>query len=282
MQIEGIGDKILLNDEVVSRKFPFGISYEGNLIYEVVRIRQGYPLFWREHLERMINSLNLIGQEGKRIVQGVEGKIRSFIQSMPYEENNIKIIIGNFSGMDFDYMVYYIPSFYPDASYYEKGVHTVAMQYERQNPNAKIINLKLTEKVSKIRKSTGAYEVVLINTEGIVTEGSRSNLFFLKDHCIHVSQGHKILKGITMIKVIELLKKIGVKYKEDNVLEDSLDTFDACFMTSTSNNVLPIDTIDDIRFDSSHHSTVKALIEAFKALMDEDQAIYKTIYKEEL
>ncbi len=280
MNIEGIGKQQLINHKMVTQTFPFSIEYEGELIYEVVRIKDGYPLFWLEHLNRMVNSLNLSNQDGQRIVDEIEGHIRTFIEAGEFKDNNIKIIIGNFNEKSYDYIAYYVPSYYPDMQFYQKGAKVVTLNHERKNPNAKIINSDLAEKVAAIRKETDAYEVALIDRQGIVTEGSRSNLFFLKDQCVYVSQGHKILKGITMIKVIELLEHLDLSYKEENVFKEHLNDYEACFMTSTSNNVLPIDTIDEKQFDSSHHALIVALMTAFDALIKEDQLNYKTTYKE--
>ena len=279
MEIEGINSRLLINGEIVHKTFPYKLVYEGDLIYEVVRIVDGYPLFWKEHLDRMINSLELINQPGEAIVKRIEKAIRTYIETSDIANNNVKIIVGNFTADAFDYIVYYIPSYYPDASFYDMGAQVVTLSHVRKNPNAKVVNHYLTDLVASIRKETGAYEVALVNSDGVITEGSRSNLFFLKDGCVHVSQGQKILKGITMLKTIELLKKLGLFYKEDDVDVNKLTSFDACFMTSTSNNVLPIDTIDGYKFDSSHHDTIKILMNAFNGVIKEDQQIYKSNYK---
>lgn len=279
MQIEGVGKNILLNDDIVERNFPFEIAYEGDLIYEVVRVIDGLPLFWKEHVDRMIASLNLVGQAGQEIVTAIEGTIRFYIAQNDLENNNIKVIIGNFSEDDFEYMAYYVPSYYPDQAFYKDGAKVVTLRHERENPNAKVINNNLSKRVVDIRRQTGAYEVALINHENVITEGSRSNLFFLKDDCVYISQGHKILKGITMHKVITLFKTLDLVYKEENITQSMLPFFDACFMTSTSNNILPIDSIDTYKFDSSHHLTIQCLMKAFEELLIEDQAIYKTNYK---
>lgn len=279
MQIEGIDKKVLINGEVVEKAFPYELVYHGDLIYEVVRIIDGYPLFWQEHLERMINSLELIQESGEKIVSAIEKDIRAYIDQSHCKNNNVKIIVGNFQGDRFDYIVYYIPSYYPDEAFYQKGAKVVTLSHMRENPNAKVVNHHLTDKVATIRKATDAYEVALVNAEGVITEGSRSNLFFLKGDCVHVSQGHKILKGITMLKTIEILNWLGLSYKEDDVMQSELETYDACFMTSTSNNVLPIDTIDDYRFDSSHHPVIKTLMTAFDDVIKVDQNRYKEKYK---
>lgn len=279
MKIEGVDKKVLINGKVLEMVFPYELVYDGELIYEVVRIIDGYPLFWQEHLERMINSLELIHQPGKKIVDAIESNIRKYIEQRDLKNNNVKIIIGNFKDETFDYIVYYIPSYYPDEAFYQKGAKVVTLAHMRDNPNAKVINSQLTDKVIAIRKVTAAYEVALVNTDGVITEGSRSNLFFLKGDCVHVSQGHKILKGITMLKTIEILNQLGLSYKEDDVMQSELETYDACFMTSTSNNVLPIDSIDGYRFDSSHHVVIRTLMTAFDEVIKVDQNNYKAKYK---
>lgn len=282
MNIEGIGNQLLINHEVVTRDFPFSIRYDGQLIYEVVRVKDGYPLFWPEHLERMRKSLELHGQNGQKIVDEIEATIRVFIKHANFKNNNVKIIVGNFENDAYEYMAYHVSSFYPDAHFYKNGAKVVSYRHERLNPNAKTINNDLAKTVAQIRKETTAYEVALINSEGIVTEGSRSNIFFLKDHCVYVSQGDKILKGITMLKVMTLFEALDICYKEGPVYKEQLKDYDACFMTSTSNNVLPIDTIDDQQFDSSHNEIVMALMRAFEDLMKEDQLNFIRNYEEEI
>jgi branched-chain amino acid aminotransferase len=99
---------------------------------------------------------------------------------------------------------------------------------------------------------SGCYEVLLVNQRGEFTEGSRSNLFFLKDGVFITAISEDILPGITRQKVLDLIVARGKKVVERNLKEIELPLSEGAFLTGTSPKVLPIRTIDNQTFKTDH------------------------------
>jgi len=271
MIINGISDKILINGDIIEiLTWPYEFEFKDNIVYEVIRIIDGKPLFLKEHIERMENSLKLMGAPIERVNKKVYDALKKFLFNSNLKNNNLKILIGNIFDGSFDIVIFYIKSFYPDQTIYKKGVDVSTFLFTRTNPNAKILNEKMTQEVNKIRDETNVFEVLLVNDDGIVTEGSRSNVFFVKGNDIVLSNSSKILNGITMKKVVETMKDLNLNLIEKDVFEKEIETFDGCFMTGTSNNILPIRKINDVLFSSSENEIILKLIDKFNKKIKED------------
>jgi len=118
----------------------------------------------------------------------------------------------------------------------------------RNDPNIKQYHKDLVEKSNELIKETGAYEVLLINNKGFVTEGNKSNIFFVKNNEIYTAPDNMVLEGITRKKIIQIAKDLNIKIRFDAVQYNNINTFDSAFLTGTSPKVLKICCIDNINF----------------------------------
>jgi len=93
--------------------------------------------------------------------------------------------------------------------------------------------------------SLGFHEAILLNTGGMVTEGTGENIFLVKDGEIvtpPLSAG--ILPGITRNSIIELGRKMGYVVEEKNVSRGELLLADELFFSGTAAEVTPIREVD--------------------------------------
>jgi branched-chain amino acid aminotransferase len=91
----------------------------------------------------------------------------------------------------------------------------------------------------------GFHEAILLNVNGMVTEGTGENLFVVKNDVIctpPLSAG--ILPGITRESVIQLGRDLGYRVKERNISRGELLTSDEVFFTGTAAEVTPVREID--------------------------------------
>jgi len=88
-----------------------------------------------------------------------------------------------------------------------------------------------------------------------VSEGSRSNVFFIRHDLIRTPPGDQVLKGITRNKVIQLCRKLNIKLIEDPISIDELNKFEAVFLTGTSPKVLPVRRIGSMIYNPDHQLT---------------------------
>lgn len=251
----------LLNGKI--KPIPEFIPAENNGgIYEVLRVFGGVPLFMEDHLLRFYKSA---GIAGKTIIFS-EMEIRNFlkllIQRNKVSEGNLLISYKS------NLKIFFIPHNYPSEKKYEEGVICGVLEEERENPNAKVFQTSVREKANEIILKHGFYEVALSDKHGRITEGSRSNLFFVKGHKIITSPGNSVLLGITRQKTIALMKKLEVDFEEKEVMLKDLHLFDSVFITGTSAKILPVKKIGEISFDPQNE-IVQRLITAYNLLIGE-------------
>ena len=86
---------------------------------------------------------------------------------------------------------------------------------------------------------------IIFHRGGFVNEGSKSNLFIVKDDLILTPPlSQNILPGITRNHVLRNLKKFGMKFKEENISLESLLQADEVWLTSSTKEIQPVSMID--------------------------------------
>lgn len=227
---------------------------ESKIIYEVMRVINNEILFLEDHLNRLENSLS---QSGMNIsISEIRENLLKLVCLHPDLNRNIKLDVYNHH-----YRLYFMESSYPDEISYHRGVTTITSRITRTDPSIKQLNMTYKKHIQEIKGD--AFEVLLINDAGYVIEGSRSNLLFIKDDCIYTPPLEEILEGVTYKNVLRIAKDLGCQVVYQSIHYDQVSDMDACFLTGTSLGVLPISLINHIKFRSSKHSIVLALIEAY-------------------
>ncbi|HKL67508.1 MAG TPA: aminotransferase class IV, partial [Bacteroidales bacterium] len=160
-----------------------GKVFEGEVIYEVIRIRSGIPMFLDDHFARLENSALTIGKKLLLDYDSLKYHIIRLIAGSNISDGNVKINL-KYNGEDTAYILYYVDAKYPDRDMYTMGVKGILYYAERRNPTVKIFNHKLRSAIYSRLLEANAYEALLVNRKGCITEGSRSNLFFIKDDLI--------------------------------------------------------------------------------------------------
>ena len=243
-------------------------QYEANTgieIYEVIRIMEGVPLFLEDHLKRFYHSAWLL----HLLIPLTEEEIRSSLELLA-ESNGIKE--GN---IRFSYcfrpcgkfQAFFIPHLYPTAEMVASGVNCGLYQALRQDPNVKAVQTGIRQGAYKLMTENGWYEVLLVNERGRISEGSRSNVFFVKDNALITAPDQEILPGITRMKVIDLAILNGIPVKHESINSADLSDVESVFLTGTSPKVLPVRRVEDLLFRNDH-PLVQKLVEDYNDLID--------------
>lgn len=214
-------------------------------IYEVVRLTDGKPQFLPEHFQRLENSLGSIGMAVPFTQEKLADSIHELAEDGNVLNHNLKLEV-DVSGHSILYMS---PTHYPSEEQYRKGVPTELFYGERKNPNVKMMDRALRDATDAAIKEHSLYEVILVDKNGQITEGSRSNIFFIKDGEVYTSPLHQVLPGVTRGKIIEIIRSKGIAIHEDPISETDIASFDAAFISGTSPKVLPISSIGDVKYD---------------------------------
>jgi len=225
--------------------------------YEVIRTRDGVPLFFEEHMKRLANGIatryHLDHDIADRVAEGFDAIVRK--ESFP--EMNIRVTV-TFTGGEYSLHICYIPSSYPNEEMIREGARLILFTAERVDPGVKILNQSLRMKVNSELQQRNAYEALLVNREGLITEGSRSNVFFIKDEGLIVTPPDSmVLSGITREKVIGLSRSEGLNLMFMSVAVADLPGYRSLFITGTSPMVLGVQSVEDHHFEVNNPVTDK-------------------------
>lgn len=262
-------------------------SKMSHAVYEVIRIIDGIPLFLEDHIERLHNSMENAGFDDNQISFFKTNTLSKYINDLKQrygtDNFNVKLavlkqqqacglvvncgILPKYSEGDNDFKLFWLlyvsKSYYPSEKEVEEGLPVTLIEVERQNPNSKVLKLDYKALISEALSRTGAFEALLVNKEGYITEGSRSNVFFVKGSKVFTAPGDMVLKGITRKYVLEACKSIGIDVVETAVRAEDVLSFDGIFISGTSVKVQPVSEIDGKKINSWSTKVVRSIKEQF-------------------
>lgn len=229
------------------------------IIYEVIRVIDGVPLFFEDHIKRMEDSFRLMNKTFSYKFEKIKEYLSNLIKVNEIINGNIKLTFD----IKTDTMkVFNIKHSYPSEELYRIGIKTIFYHGERTNPNAKVVDSRFRSKVIEEIKKSNAFEAILVDNNGYITEGSKSNVFLIKDNTLFTPPLEAVLPGITRGKIISVANSIGINVDESNVRFEELKDFDAAFISGTSPKILPISNVNDIKLNVENE-LMRKLIKEF-------------------
>ncbi|NPD45699.1 MULTISPECIES: aminotransferase class IV [unclassified Lentimicrobium] len=232
-----IGEITSLSAQEIESIFPTKYAYE------VIRLINSKAIFLHHHIQRLVKSCYALNYPPLN-TSLLEREIELLIKENALGDINIKIII-----QEDKRAVFPIESHYPSKEDYNRGVCCSLLFEERENPSLKVNQASLRKKANEQIKLEEVFESILVNKKNQITEGSRSNLFFIKDHKLYTAPDHLVLGGITRLKVLEICEKHAIPIVFDSIDYRELSKYQAAFICGTSPGVLPIRSIGNVQFD---------------------------------
>ena len=106
----------------------------------------------------------------------------------------------------------------------------------------------LNGQLSKMQARVDGYvEGIMLDSFGLVSEGSGENLFIVRDGKLITSTiSSAILNGITRDSVIQIARDMGLEVVEQSVPREMLYIADELFFTGTAAEITPIRSVDRI------------------------------------
>lgn len=237
-------------------------------IYEVVRVIDGKILFLEDHIERFYETFRIKNIKFPLDEKQLRNSLKVLVESNKVEIGNIKLLGGPRSTeAAFWFAAWFIPHSYPSEKMYLDGIELHIFDYQRENPNAKIMRNSFKSEVANLMEKYKVYEL-LLTSDGKATEGSRSNIFFIKGQTIFTAPGDSVLKGITRKKIFRVCEKIGFEVIEKAISINELSDYEAAFLSGTSPKVLPIKQIQGLSEYDTQNETLNMVRKAYDELID--------------
>jgi branched-chain amino acid aminotransferase len=257
-----LNGKIVPSKEALVSVFDHGFLY-GDGIYETMRVYDRVIFMFDEHLQRLYRSASLIGLTIPLNADGLKIAVYETLIANSLRNAYVRLTISRGQGelgLDPDLCLQPTVAIiaqelreYPKA-YYEKGISLIIPDTRRNlkeavNPRIKSLNF-LNNILAKIEaKKQGAYEAVMLNARGKLTEGTICNLFFYRDGVVCTpSVACGILDGITRGIVIELAGREGLNVREGAFTRADLYSAEEVFVTNTTMEVMPVSKVDSQKY----------------------------------
>jgi len=135
----------------------------------------------------------------------------------------------------------------------EQGVKVCTSSWNRVAPNtlpflAKAGGNYLNSQLVRMEANqNGFHEGIVLDSQGLVSEGSGENLFIVKGNTLFTpSSHHSILPGITRHTAMTIARELGFTVEERGIPREFLYIADEVFFTGTAAEVTPIQSIDHI------------------------------------
>ena len=273
-------DVMFVNNQIIPAKSATIPAIDQGLLYgwglfETIRVYNKTTFMLDEHLSRMICSARNFKISVPMNKDEITLKIQEYIKVLEFNDFVLKVILtkgdSNIPNLIFTHRK--IPYTNED---YEKG-YSAMISTIRRNAYSPLVYMKTLNYMENILARQEAQEsnydeALFLNTELIITEGSISNLFFIKNGKIFTpSQSCGLLPGIVRRLVIEKLSKLaGVEVFQGEYKLNHLLEADEAFITNSVIQIMPLSKVNEVAIGSNLNKGItRSLLEAYKHYVEE-------------
>ena len=236
-------------------------------VYESMRVVNGVPYFVEDHIERLMESARVIGLDHAFSPAFVRKSIAELLDKNGGQTCNVKILlIGGKTAEDSSLNILCLNPLFPDKKLYRDGVKVITYEYERPFPHAKTLNMLRSYLAYRKAKEADCYDALLVDREGNIAEGTRTNFFCMKDKTLFSPPEEKILLGVTRKYVLKVAQSKGFSVETRDIRPADLGEYDGAFITSTSSKIMPTKSVDDFQF-GEQPAELRRLMEAFDVFL---------------
>ncbi|MFN2612023.1 MAG: aminotransferase class IV [Solirubrobacterales bacterium] len=230
----------------------------GDGVFEVIRLYGGRPFALPDHLDRIERSgaaVELVADRDR-----LEAEIEALLGAFGSHEGQLRVVLTR--GGRRILLTEPLPA---------RGA-TLKLATVTYSPSVilngvKTLSYAANMQATRLAQHAGADEAVLVRPDGIVLEAPTSALFWADAHGTlrtpQISEG--ILESITRARLIDALE-----VEEGSFTAAELRGADEAFLASTTREVQPISSVDDIDFPEPPGPCTREAIDAFAAVLEKE------------
>ena len=213
-----------------------------NFVFESLRSYKGTIFRLKEHLRRLSESAKTIHLKLPKTLVQIERELKSCLLESSKPEAFLRISVD-----DTNSYILLTERKRPEWIY-EQGINLKTSVMRKNAPHAVPSEVKtnafLTNVLATLEKpEEEIYEVILLDSNGFVTESTVWNLFMVKTGQIFTASTG-ILHGVTRQFVIECAELERFLVIQTNLTRHDVWNADEAFLTNTSGEIVPIRMLD--------------------------------------
>ncbi len=276
-----VNGRIFHEHEAVISVFDHGFLY-GEGVYETLRTYSGRLFLYDRHVRRLRNSARMMELAIPFTDDALNRHISDTMGATKLggKEAYVRVLVTRGLGeLSYDlkatpkpsWVIIVKPLVEPSAEIYEHGCKVALVDVIRNhpksvNPMIKSNNLMNQALAAQQAIQRRAFDAVMRNNGGELTECATSNLFIVRNDVVltpPIECG--LLPGITREHLFEVGRKAGIEIREEVLRDDDLFEADEAFLTSTTRELVPIVAVDERTIGNGKPGPVtRKLLQAFR------------------
>lgn len=276
-----VNGKFVAEEDAVVSIFDRSFRY-GDALFEGVLARHGKLFRWSQHMARLERSAATLKLSFPDDVKSWQETTRELLAKNGMKDAMVRIQLSRGIG----------PRGYATTGQ-ERPAVVISVHPAPERPLAAarwklitssfriaagdpIAQLKTCSKLLQVMAATeardcGADEAILLNTDGHLTEGSTSNVFWIDKGCVCTPPlAAGLLPGVTRAAVLELCDRLGVPHAERTTGLESVRNCEGMFLSFTSRGIVEAESLDGAPIPLS--PITKRLQNEFESLLERECA----------
>ena len=216
----------------------------GDGIFETLRTYRGAIWEMAEHLERLYESARMRGWKLSFPPPEMAEVIEKTLARNNYPESRIRVTItpGVKNAAKPTLFIWVQPLEKLPPSVYRRGVSAITFPLERPFPQMKTTSMQPLLIARAEMAKNKAFEALLINRKGFITEGTWTNVFMVRRKTL-ITPRLGVLLGTTRSSMLKLAKPL-FRIKLRDITRRELMNADECFVTNAPKGMVPVVKID--------------------------------------
>lgn len=279
------------------------VVHYGSSVFEGIRCyntKNGPGVFrLQEHVKRLVNSGKIYRMDIPYSVEEISQAITEIIKINNLKKCYIRPVAfrgyGELGVYPLNCPVETVIAAWPWGKYLgeeaiEQGVEVGVSSWRRMAPDtmpnmAKAGSNYMNSQLAKMESIINGYdEGIMLDYQGMVSEGSGENIFVVLDGVIYTPPiSSSLLSGLTRDSIITLAEEIGLEVRQEQIPREMLYISEEVFLTGTAAEVTPVRSIDKIQIGNGSRGEITRMLQnAFFAVAngeDDDDHGWLTIVK---
>jgi branched-chain amino acid aminotransferase len=277
-----LNGRLVAEEEARVSVFDRGFLF-GDAVFESMRAYGGRVFRMGRHLERLAESARLIALTGLPSADRISADVTSLLEANHLRDARVRLTVtrgpgrpGEYAGVDGSptCVISAAPFAGLEARRYVEGVVLTiasrrAVPAEALDPSIKSTSRLASVLTRREAQARGAFEAILLDAAGDLTEGTASNLFLVRDRRLATpASSRSALPGVTRAAVLEVAAEAGMQAAEERLPARALFDSAEVFLTNSSWEVLPVVRIDDREVGDGRPGALTAeLLRRYRALV---------------
>ncbi len=229
----------------------------GDGIYEVIPVFNRKLFKFDAHFDRLNNGLDAVSIRNPHTAEEWKSLLNQLIERHPWDNQFIYLQVSRGVQMIRDHMpadnltptvyAYTNPLKPVSDKIIQQGIKVVTLEDIRWlRCDVKAITLLPNVMMKIAAKNQGADDAILVGRDGLISEGTASNLFIVKQGELFTPPtSHKILPGITRLVIENIARQHNITIHDQELSQNDLEQADEIWLTSSTKDALPVCTLND-------------------------------------